>query len=69
MNYAYIPFDYFIGTLSTATGIIIGTQMAGLIPPSLLFPRLVTDPGSEYDIIILNKKLSKIKIFFKKMLF
>ena len=49
------PFNYFIGTVCTATGIIIGTQMAGLIPPSLLFPLLVTDPGSEDDISFLNR--------------
>ncbi|XP_023341357.1 disrupted in renal carcinoma protein 2 homolog [Eurytemora carolleeae] len=38
------------GERTTATGIIIGTQMAGLIPPSLLFPRLVTDPDSVVDL-------------------
>ena len=30
---------------TTATGIVIATQMAGLIPPSLLLPRLVQEPA------------------------
>ena len=45
------------GERTTATGIIIATQMAGLIPPSILFPRIVTDPG----IPILLKTLKCIK--------
>ena len=30
---------------TTATGIVIATQMAGLIPPAMLFPRIVTEPN------------------------
>jgi len=33
------------GERTTATGIVIATQMAGLIPPSLLFPKVVQEPG------------------------
>ena len=33
------------GERTTATGIVIATQMAGLVPPALLFPKLVAEPG------------------------
>jgi FLVCR family MFS transporter len=33
------------GERTTATGLVIATQMAGLVPPALLFPRLVAEPA------------------------
>ena len=37
------------GERTTATGIIIAIQMAGLVPPALLFPWLVTEPPRPLD--------------------
>ena len=33
------------GERTTATGFIVAVQMVGLVPPAILFPQIVEDPG------------------------
>lgn len=37
------------GERTRATGVVIATQMAGLLPPALLFPRIVQEPDVDLD--------------------
>jgi FLVCR family MFS transporter len=47
------------GERTTATGMVIATQMAGLIPPALLFPRIVQEPSANQTNCTESKELTE----------
>ena len=40
------------GERTTATGFIVAVQMVGLVPPAILFPQIVEDPGQTATLIL-----------------